>query len=126
MPLYIISNMNIEKIKQYLSGKEKLTMYGNVVIFEISISNILSFASELRNNKNLRLKFITATDERKENGCFKIWYVFGAPHEHGFIIPFIELKNTEQFPSLSPLIHNAWNYERKIKTFFGLDPVGHQ
>lgn len=118
--------MNIEKIKQYLSGKEKLTMYGNAVIFEISISNILSFASELRNNKNLRLKFITATDERKENGCFKIWYVFGAPHEHEFIIPFIELKNTEQFPSLSPLIHNAWNYERKIKTFFGLDPVGHQ
>src|SRR3989344_2544860 len=45
--------------------------------------------------------------------------------EHLFIIPFIRLEGTEEFPSVAPGIHEAWNYERKIAAFFGLKPVGH-
>ena len=116
--------MNTENIKKYLSGKEKIAFYGDAVTFEIPASQLKEFVSDVMNNKHLKLKLITATDERKEKGCFRIWYVFGSPEEHGFIVPFIELKNTEQFPSLSPIILGAWNYERKIKTFFGLNPVG--
>jgi Ni,Fe-hydrogenase III large subunit len=73
----------------------------------------------------MRLKTITVADERKENGCFKIFYVFGLPKENIFFAPYIELKNTEEFPSISKNIHEASGYERKIKTFFGLNPAGH-
>lgn len=93
--------------------------------FEVPVSQIIAIALDLRNNKNLQLKLITATDEREAGGGFKIWYIFGAPQEQTFVIPFIQLKNTEEFPSLSPTIHEAWNYERKIRTFFGLTPAGH-
>ncbi len=31
----------------------------------------------------------------------------------------------EDFPSLTPSIHEASTYERKIKSFFGLTPQGH-
>ena len=55
--------------------------------------------------------------------CFKIFYIFGIPKEHLFIIPFIRLEGTEEFPSVAPGIHEAWNYERKIAAFFGLKPV---
>lgn len=117
--------MNIENIKQYLPLEEKVEIWGNAAIFEISISQIQEFARDMRFDKNFRLKLITATDERERNGCFKVWYVFGAPQEHAFIVPFIQLKDTDEFPSLSSIIHEAWDYEKKIKTFFGLIPVGH-
>jgi Ni,Fe-hydrogenase III large subunit/Ni,Fe-hydrogenase III component G len=117
--------MNMENIKQYLPLERKAEVYGNAAVFEIPVSQIQEFARNMRFDKNLRLKLITATDERERNGCFKIWYVFGAPQERAFIVPFIRLKDTEEFPSLSSIIHEAWDYEKKIKTFFGLIPVGH-
>ena len=42
-----------------------------------------------------------------------------------FLAPFIRIESSEEFPSLTSEIHEASTYERKIKTFFGLDPKGH-
>lgn len=116
--------MTKEKIQRYIPENTKVEFRDNVATFEVSISEINKIISDLYNNKNLSLKMITATDERKENGYFKIWYVFGVPKENLFIIPFIQLKDTTEFPSLSLIINEALNYERKIQTFFGLTPVG--
>ncbi|MCL5017387.1 MAG: NADH-quinone oxidoreductase subunit C [Patescibacteria group bacterium] len=113
-----------EKTQQYIPKDAEVKFCDNTAIFEISTSEIKKVASDLRGNKNLSLKLITATDERAENGCFKIWYVFGVPQENIFIVPFIQLKNTTEFPSLSLNIFEALNYERKIQTFFGLTPIG--
>lgn len=118
-------NVNLENMKSYLPEGEKIDFCDNAAIFEVSASRLKEVASDLRNDKKLQLKMITATDERKEEECFKIWYVFGVPKCHAFVIMFIRLKDTKKFPSLSPIMHEAWNYERKIKTFFGLIPVGH-
>lgn len=114
-----------EKIQRYISKDTNSAYFGNTAIFEIPISELEKTITEMDGNKNLSLKLVTATDERTESGCFKIWYVFGVPKENFFIVPFITLKNTEEFPSLAIHIHKMWNYERKIKTFFGLTPVGH-
>lgn len=116
----------IKKIaKPYLPKNAKVEFCDNAAVFEVSASEIKEVTGDLHGNKNLSLKMITATDERKDQGCFKIWYIFGVPRENLFIIPFIELKDTEKFPSLTSVIHEAWNYEREIQTFFGLNPVGH-
>lgn len=115
----------MENIKNYISQSAKAEIHGNAAAFEVSASEIVKVANELRNDKHLALKLITAADEREKQGCFKIWYVFGVPKENIFIVPYIQLKNTEEFPSLSPTIHEAWNYEKKIRTFFGLKPIGH-
>lgn len=125
MMLLHISNMLKENLEQYIPKNAKIEFSANAAIFEVPISDIKEIANNLYNNKNLPLKFITATDEREENGCFKIWYVFGVPQEKTFIIPFVQLKNTEEFPSLTPAIHAAGFYERKILTFLGLIPIGH-
>lgn len=117
--------MNIKQMKPYLPQDGKIDVYGNTAVFEIPVSQIQEFARDLRFDKHLPLKYITATDERARNGCFKIWYVFGVPQEHAFIVPYIQVKNTEEFPSLSLIMHEAWNDERRIHTFFGLKPVGH-
>lgn len=117
--------MTLEDIEKYIPKNSKLKLSDNLAFFEVPASEIIMVANDLYKNKNLPLKMITATDEIKENGCFKVYYIFGIPKENVFLVPFIKLENTEEFPSLATSIHEAWNYERKIKTFFGLTPVGH-
>lgn len=111
--------------KQYISENIKIEFCNNIAFFEVPLLEIKKVVEDLYKNKKLSLKLITASDERVENGCFKIWYVFAIPKENVFIIPFIQLKNTKEFPSITSLVHEAWKYERKIKTFFGLTPIGH-
>ncbi|MBI5299960.1 MAG: NADH-quinone oxidoreductase subunit C [Deltaproteobacteria bacterium] len=117
--------MMMENIKKYIPKNSKVDFCNNVAFFEASVLEIREIVKDLHRNKNLSLKLITATDEREEQGYFKIWYVFGVLKENAFIIPFIQLKNTEEFPSMVSSIHAVWNHEKKIQTFFGLSPVGH-
>lgn len=117
--------MNTEMIRQYLPKDATVDFHDHVVLFEISPPRLKEIVSDLRHNKNLLLKFITATDEREERGCFKVWYIFGVPRENVFVVPFLQLKDTFEFPSIALSCHEALGYERKIQTFFGLIPVGH-
>ncbi len=103
----------------------KIDQQGNASLFEVSTETIISTVHDLCRDKNLSLLLVTATDERKNGGGFRIWYVFGAPKEHAFIVPFIRLQETEEFPSIASVIHEAWDFERRIQTFFGLTPAGH-
>lgn len=114
----------MKNLQQFIPKDAKAEFSENAVFFEVPLSKIKEVAQDLH-SQNLSLKLITATDERKEHGCFKIWYIFASPKESAFIIPFIQLKNTEEFPSLSSVFHESGNYERKIRTFFGLIPIGH-
>ncbi len=99
--------------------------HGRLTVFAVSLSEIAKIALYFHQEKRLPLLLIAATDERKEQGAFKIWYIFGVPGENRFIAPYISLAETEEFPSLAPAIHETWQYERLIQTFFGLRPVGH-
>ncbi len=115
----------MEKTLSYIPENTKTESFGNAVAFEVVPSEIVKVARKLFKEGHLDLKLITATDERKEQGCYKIWYIFGKPKENVFVIPYIRLIDTVEFPSLTPTIHQAWNHERKIRSFFGLIPVGH-
>ena len=117
--------MSIKKFQPYLPKNIAVTFSDNTAIFEVSASDIKTVTTKLYHDQALPLKLLTASDERQEHGCFKIWYIFGVPKENIFVIPFIKLTNTQEFPSLTPVIHEAADYERKIQTFFGLTPVGH-
>src|ERR1035437_8081987 len=108
-----------EKIQQYIPKKVKVDFCGNVASFEVPVSGIVKIAEDLYNHSHLSLKMITATDDREKQGCFKIWYVFGVPKDNIFIVPYIKLKNINEFPSITSITHEAWNYEKKIRTFFG-------
>lgn len=116
--------MNKKNIDQYLPKNTHADWFNHSAVFEVPVEDIKDVVTNFCDNEKLSLKLITATDEREKNGCFKIWYIFGVPKENVFIVPFIQLKNTEEFPSMTPEIHEALNYERKIQTFFGLTPVG--
>ena len=115
--------MNLENIKQYIPENAKAEFIDNKAVFEAQVSEIKELVNDLRFNKNLPIKLITATDEREQNGCFKIWYIFGVPKESAFIIAFIRLTDTDEFPSMALNIYEALNYEKRIQTFFGLTPV---
>ena len=121
--LFITTSM-IKKIQQFIPKDAQVEFHDNSATFEVSTLEIKKVVSDLYANKNLSLKLITATDERMKNGYLKIWYIFGMPKENLFIIPFILLKNKTEFPSISLVIYEALNYERKIKTFFGLTSIG--
>jgi len=112
-------------IKSYAPAGQEAIVTGNTVSFEVSSAEIVQLVSDLYKNTELSFKLITATDERQDSGCFKVWYVFTVVNQNISIVPFIRLQGIEDFPSLAPIIHGAWDYERKIKTFFGLNPVGH-
>jgi len=116
--------MNNEKLKQYIYQDAKIKASGNANFFEVPISKLKEIATVLY-EQGLPLKFIAATDDRKEQDCFRIWYIFGDHADASFIVPFICLKNSKKFPSITSVIHEAWNYERRIATFFGLTAEGH-
>lgn len=115
----------MEKTQLATLNQYKTDHYDQTTIFEVPVSEIVSVVRELYCVKHLPLKLITATDERKESNCFKIWYVFGVPQEQSFLVAFVRLQDSEEFPSVTRMVHEAWNHERKIQTFFGLTPVDH-
>ncbi len=101
----------------------KVQHSGNIAMFEVAPADISSVISALQ-SKNLSLAMIDATDERTTKKCFKIWYVFSAPTENLFIIPYIRLVGTEQFPSVAAIAPAMGWCERKIKDMLGLTPTG--
>ncbi len=111
-------------IEQYLSS-DKSELADKTRSFELTSSELLDTVSELLKTQNFQLKLITATDNRAEEGCFKVWYIFALPKENTSLIIYVRINETLEFPSLTPIAHDAWNYERKIRSFFGLIPVGH-
>ncbi len=92
-------------------------------IFEVAHADIVAVVTKLYRERVLPLKMITAIDERKSVGKFKVMYIFGVPGENRFEVPYI--LTDKEFPSLTPSIHEANAYERKIMSFFGLVAVGH-
>jgi Ni,Fe-hydrogenase III large subunit/Ni,Fe-hydrogenase III component G len=116
--------MNLESLKKYLPAGLQLVPEKGMVMFEVAPEEILNICVGLHNDCELPLKSITATDERQTGGGFKVFYLFGVPGQNYFLVPFLKLKG-ESFPSIVTKIHEASVFERKIKTFFGLEPVGH-
>lgn len=117
--------MNNKILEIYLPKNIEIQEYENLIAYEVKAGDILSAAKDFYFNHKLSLKIISGVDERLENGCFKIFYIFGVPGQNIFIAPYIQLKNTEEFPSIAGSIHEASGYERRLKTFFGLYPSGH-
>lgn len=114
-----------EIITKYIPKNYQPKTDGNVLSYNVPVAEIAGVCKQLYFEYGLPLKTITAVDDRKENGGFRIMYVFGLPKENVFLAPYIILKDTEEFPSITKQIQQAFWHERKIKTFFGLNPVGH-
>lgn len=121
-----MNGMNRENfIKKYIHRGVDYKREGNVFSYSVALEYIAELCEELYFTHNLQLQTITAVDDRNHGGGFRILYVFGIPGENIFLIPFITLEKTEEFPSITKYIHEASGYERKIKSFFGLNPTGH-
>ncbi len=110
-------------IKKYLPVGISAREHGNLIVYELPAGKIVAECEKLYRRYRLPLKTIAAFDERDAGGFFRIMYLFGMPTENIFLAPYLLVEN--DFPSLTPSIHEASTYERKIKTFFGLIPQGH-
>ncbi len=99
---------------------------GNTILFEVPEKELMTVVRTLKREHGFSLKTVAAADERVERGVFRIYYVFGSPKENIFLVPFLTVdKDTKTFPSLTPMDQEFSFYEKEIKTFFGLSPVGH-
>ena len=112
-------------VKKYIPDGTAVEKRGRVAHYAVSASSIADICHALYFTHALPLKTITAIDERKGGFGFRIVYVFGIPGTQFFIAPSIVVQEKEGFPSITKDIHEASGYERKIKTFFGLEPIGH-
>ena len=110
-------------IEKYFPGKDSVLEYGNILACEIPEDEIIKICWRFYRQFELPLKNIFAVDDREVSGTFKIYYIFGIKGENVFLAPYISVK--KEFPSITESINEAFLYERKIKTFFGLEPVGH-
>lgn len=110
-------------IEKYLPPRPAVQRYGNLFAYELPAGDIVQTCELLYRRHHLPLKMITAFDEREAAGSFRIMYLFGIPQENLFLAPYIRVQ--DEFPSLTPSIHEASTYERKIRSFFGLTPQGH-
>ncbi len=114
-----------ETIKKYIPEGVQPTIHGNLVMFEVAVSEFSSVCEDIVKVHNLPLKTMMATDEREFCGAFKIFTLFGIPGKNVFIAPYILVKEGEEFPSLTGVMPQVHLYEREIKEFFGIEPVGH-
>lgn len=111
--------------EKYLPKQSAGKVVGNLIQFEITNTDIESVLTKLYKTHKLPLKIAFATDNRLENKSFNIYYVFAIPNSNQFLVPYVKLQNTTEFPSLVSVIHELSWYEREIFTFFGLKPIGH-
>lgn len=117
--------MNHDDIKKtYIPPAASVNAHGNLIMYEMAPEDIVDACRKLHEEYNLPLKTIVALDERAEQNTFTILYVFGIPGQNKFLAPFIRVSEGDTFPSLLPHIPQAQLYERKIKTFFGIDAAG--
>lgn len=114
-----------KRIETYIANPLGMTWDGNILLAHLPVEHIAAVCHDLYFERKLPLKTLTATDETERGEGFKIFYVFGVPGENVFVVPFIRLINTLEFPSITKVIHGASGYERKIRSFFGLEPLGH-
>lgn len=114
-----------EICEKYIAANFIAKKQGNILSYEVPVCEIGSICNGLYFDHKLSLKTITVIDERKDGGGYRIFYIFGIAGETIFLAPFIVLKDGLEFPSITKSIHEASNYERRIKSFFGLVPVGH-
>lgn len=114
-----------EIIKKYVDRNTTVEKNSNLILFHAPASSITEICSNLFYKHGLQLKTIKATDERNKNGGFKIFYVFGIANSDFFLVPYLHLKDVNEFPSITPQIHQASFYELEINSFFGLTPIGH-
>lgn len=117
--------MNWQNTEGIIPAGYEAERHGRLTIFAVNPADIEKVALYLYRERQLPLLVITATDERAGEGGFTIWYIFGIPGENRFVAPCLHLDGAGEFPSLAPVIHEAWAYERLIQTFFGLRPTGH-
>lgn len=110
-------------INKYLSFNPSFKTEGNLILVEVDSSNIVDVCNTLYKTYTLPLQSVFATDQ--QDHIFNIFYVFGVPHTTYFLVPFIKLEDTTNFPSMASNIHELAWYEREISTFFGLTPVGY-
>ncbi len=108
-------------LERYVSDVE----VGGVIPFRVDAREIVSMCENLVKIHGLPLKTLSAMDDRKDTGMFRVCYVFGVPKENIFLVPYLTIDpNVPKFPSLVATLHQAGGYEREIRTFFGLEPEG--
>ncbi len=112
-----------DHLLQQYAPDAKPVAHGNLLTWDVPQDEIIALCVRLHVTEGLPLKTIAAFDERASNGSFKIMYVFGIPKEHVFLAPAIAAHDA--FPSLTPALHQASIYERKIMSMFGLTPKDH-
>ncbi|MBI4272621.1 NADH-quinone oxidoreductase subunit C [Candidatus Uhrbacteria bacterium] len=116
-----VSNIITTYIPQGLSTK----VHGRYIECEISQDQLKTMCESLSRIHGLPLKTMVAKDERKRNGMWNIFYVFGVPNENVYIVPFISIRDSHEFLSMTSVMPSVAFYEREIREFFGLNPIGH-
>lgn len=114
-----------EIVKTYFTGISSHEQNINLILCHVPIEKLTETCLHFFRTHKLPLKTIKAVDQRSENGEFKIFYIFGIPHEEYFPTVVIHLRDTTKFPSIVKDIHQAAYYEAEIASFFGLTPMGH-
>lgn len=73
----------------------------------------------------VQLVSLTATDERQEIGCFRLYVIFQPENLHGLMTLVIDLDAEHPtYPAITPFIPSAEWYEREIHDLFGIIPSG--
>lgn len=114
--------MHTEDLKKYLPATASPTIHGRLVTYPISAQEIVEHCVALFEKHLLPLKFITAA---RQSETVTIFYIFGVPDQHVFLVPTLTVKTGSEFPSLASHLPSASLYERLIKESFGLIPIGH-
>jgi Ni,Fe-hydrogenase III large subunit/Ni,Fe-hydrogenase III component G len=109
-------------LRKAVSTREHL----NELSIEVLRGDFREACGLLFNEGRALLRVMFATDDRAEDGVFRVRVVFSPPGIDRFFVIVLPLKGGEtSFPSITTAVPAAHWYEREIKDLFGLLPEGH-
>ncbi len=118
----------IEELRAKFGDKtiEYMRVRGNIHMFEVRKKDLPDILDHAYNKLGGHFMTMAGTDTRDLSNCFVLDYVLGW-REKGILAVFRTKipRGDEDFPSATPYVPCADWYEREVKDFLGLTPVGH-
>lgn len=102
------------------------TVHGNDLHLVVRPDALVPLGRYLRKEHEARLVTLHATDDRALEGCFTLHLLMALKGVNAFVSADARLGLGEwRFESLTPVVNDAYWYEREIQDMFGLVAIGH-
>lgn len=116
---------NTLTLEKLITDNKVIQSSSDLVIMDIPQRDLKEVCSALYSKLQLSFKLMSAIADKKDRASFKLFYLFADRNKHKLVGLVSKVEAANEFSTLTNIIPAIAIYERRVKEFFGLTPVGH-